>query len=98
MDERLADRLIGVGQLGIFPHQRDFDLVVRVLDLLHKGFPLLHIGLAVGRKVEFRKHHFVQMLIVHPQRHLVDRGHVDRLHHGVRIDVAEERHLAAQPL
>ena len=98
MDEGFADRLVGIGQFGIFSHQRDLDLVVRILDLLHESLPLLHIGFAVGRKVEFREHHLVQMLIVHTQRHLVDRRHVDRFHHGVGVDVAEERHLAAKPL
>ncbi len=36
------------------------------------------------------------MLFVHFQRHFVDRRHVDRLHHGVGVDVAEQRHLALE--
>ncbi len=96
--ERLADRLVGVGQLGIFAHEGDFQRMLGVLDLLHEAFPRIHVGFLHRRQVEFGEHHLVQMLLVHLQRHLVDRGHVDRLHHGVHVHIAEERHLAPDVL
>ena len=37
VDERFADRLVSVGQFGIFADQRDLDLLGRVLHLLHAG-------------------------------------------------------------
>ena len=37
--ERLADRLVGIGQLGVLAHQSDLDLVFRMLDLIHKLAP-----------------------------------------------------------
>ena len=55
-----------------------------------------HIGFLVGGQVEFLEHHLVQMLVVHLLRHFVDRRYVDRLHHGIGVHVAEQRHLAAQ--
>ena len=96
MDERFADRLVSVGQFGIFADQRDLDLLGRVLHLLHEGRPRRHVGFLLGRQVQFVEHHLVEVLFVHLQRHFVDRRHVDRLHHGVGVDIAEQRHFAAQ--
>ena len=36
------------------------------------------------------------MLGVHAQGYFVDRGHVDGLHDGIGVDVAEQRHLALE--
>ena len=40
--------------------------------------------------------YLVEVLLVHLQGYLVDRGHVNRLDYGCRIDVTEEGHLLAQ--
>ena len=94
VDERLADRLVGVGQLGILAHQRDLHSARGMLDLLHETAPRIHIRLVVALNAEFGQQYLVQMLFVHAQGHFVNRRHVDRLHHGVGGHVAEQRHLA----
>ena len=97
MDERFADRLVSVGQFGIFADQRD----VRSSwpgaspSPRRPSTPPCRVRFSAGR-FKFVEHHLVEVLFVHLQRHFVDRRHVDRLHHGVGVDIAEQRHLAAQ--
>ena len=45
--------------------------------------------------VHLPQHDFVEMLLMHQERHLIDCGGVDALDHRVGLDVAELRHFAA---
>ena len=93
VQEALIDALVGILQGDILAHQADAHFLLGALELGEEVVPLGEVGLAVGGQTRLLEDDVVQALLVHLEGHLIDGGHVERLHHGVGADVAELRHL-----
>ena len=94
MDQRLVERFVGVLEAGIFADHGDIHLAVGIGDGLGDLPPALEIRLGRVRDAEGGEHLAVEPFGVIGDRHLVDRGDVERLDHSFGPDIAEERDLA----
>ena len=88
--------LVGVLQLHIFAHQADRDFVFRIFQALQELLPFAQFRLGKVLDLELANGQFVEMLLVHIERHLVDAPRVDALDHVAGPYVAEQRDLAPQ--
>ena len=93
VQQALVDALVGILQGDILAHEADAHLLLGTLELSQEVVPLVHVGLTVTLQASFLEDDVVQTLLMHLQRHLIDGGHVQRLHHSVGADVAELGHL-----
>src|SRR6266545_4672825 len=91
--ERLVEALVALVQLDVLADDADADLAeLRGLHLLDDGLPPLEARRAAP-DVEQLGELVVEPLAVERERHLVDRGDVERGEHRRGVHVAEERDL-----
>ena len=93
--QRLGDRQVGVGQVDVLADEADGHLVLGVVHDVEQLAPARPVD--VGRlavEAERVDDVGVEALVVQHRRDVVDRRHVDRVHHGGLVDVAHERDLA----
>ena len=95
MDERLLQRLVGIEQTGVLSHHGDVHLALRLGDAAHDFGPLRQVRFPGVLETEDLQHFPVEAFVVIGARHVVDRLDVQRLDHGGRTHVAEQRDLAA---
>ena len=93
VQQALVDALVGILQRDILAHQADAHFLFGALELGKEFVPLRQVRLSLTADARLLEDDVVQSLLVHHQRHLIDGGHVEALHHGVGTDVAELRHL-----
>ena len=93
--QRLGDREVGVGQVDVLADEADRDLVLGVVHDVEQLAPARPVD--VGRlavEAERVDDVGVEALVVQHRRDVVDRRHVDGVHHGGLVDVAHEGDLA----
>ncbi|MPN37581.1 hypothetical protein SDC9_185101 [bioreactor metagenome] len=89
--QRFNDRHIGIGQLNVFADQAYTRFLNRIFKPFHKTGPFLHIGPGgfFQIKIHLRKHHLIQLLLLHIQRNTINGGSIYRLHDGLWLHVTE---------
>ena len=95
MDQRLAQRFIGVGQMGVFADDGDRHLAFRPAHAGDDLLPALHIRRA-RRNAEMRADLGVEAFVVIGLRHGVDGVDVARQDDALFLEVAEQRDLLAR--
>ena len=63
MDQRFRERLVGIGEVDIFPHHGQIDLVDRVLQRIDDFVPQGQVG-GSRRQMEFAADDLVEALLV----------------------------------
>jgi hypothetical protein len=91
--ECLDDRQVGVGEVDVFAHESDRDLVGRIGHLVHHRSPGPEIGFD-GLEFEPLADDVVQTALVEQERHLVNARCVDRIDDRLERHVAEQADLA----
>ena len=86
--QRLHHGEVRVVQLDVLAHQRDGDLLLRLLEALHQQLPVGKVGLA-DLHVQRLAHLVGEALLLQHQRHLVQRLRVQVLNDVLRGHVAE---------
>ena len=94
MNQRLAERLIGILEPGIFADHGDGHFAIGIGDGVGDLPPALEVGLGRVRDAERGQHFAVETFRVVGDRHVIDALHVERLDHGFGADIAEQRDLA----
>ena len=93
VQQALVDALVGILQGDVLAHEADAHFLLCTLELGQEVVPLRHVGLALDFEARFLDDDVVQTLLVHLEWHLIDGGHVQRLHDGIGAHVAELGHL-----
>ncbi len=93
VDQRLVDRLVSVGELGVLADDRYPHAVARLEDLLDHRPPRPEVGV-LHVEAEPIAHQLVEFLLVEQQWNLIDGLDVVALDHEVVIHVAEQGDLA----
>ena len=94
VDQRLVQRLVGIGQADVLADHRDRHLAFGVLVAVHDVRPARQVGRRAVQ-AEMHKHLLVEPLGMVLQRHRIDAGGVERLDDRFGPDVAEQRDLGA---
>ena len=94
--EGFQDGFVGILQFDVFSYERDVYAVFGMLKAVQEFLPLGQLGLREVLDLELANGQFVEMLLVHIERHLVDAPRVDALDHVAGPYVAEQRDLAPQ--
>src|SRR5712692_4834270 len=92
VDERLIERLVGIGEVDIFSDHGDRNLVLGMLQRLDQLFPYPEIG-GLGDDAELVADDFIQHLLVQHPGNPVDRVCVPDRDHCVGLDVGKQRYL-----
>ena len=85
----LAYRLVGVLKLYVFPDKAYSDRSLGRLELFKEVEPGGHMGFALGFHAGKAEDNVVQVLLMHFDRNLVDRGEIQRLDNSVGSHIAE---------
>ena len=93
VDQRLAQRFVGVLEAGVLADDGDVDLALGVVEAGRDLFPGREIGLRRIGDAEGGEDFAVEAFLVIGERHVVDRGDVEALDHGAFAHVAEQREL-----
>ena len=78
VDQRLAQRFVGVLEAGIFADDGDVDLALGVVEAVRHVVPCAEIGLGRIGDAEGGQHFAIEPFLVIGDRHVVDRGDVER--------------------
>src|SRR6266513_1179011 len=92
VDERLVQRLVGIGKVDILADHGDGDLVLGMLERLDQLFPYLELG-RLGDDAELVADDFIQHLLVQHPGNPVDRVRVPDGDDGIGLNVGEQRDL-----
>src|SRR6266699_1963711 len=92
VDERLVQRLVGVGKVDILAHHGDGDLVLGMLERLDQLFPYFELG-RLGDDAELVADDFIEHLLVQHPGNPVDRVRVPDGDHGIGLNVCKQRDL-----
>src|SRR5579875_127482 len=95
--QRLAQRLVGVGQMRVLAHDGDGDVALGLADARHDVLPARQVGLA-RVEAEMATDLAVEALRVVGHRHVVDGVDVERRNHALLVQVAEQCDLPARAL
>ena len=82
-------------QLDVFADKGYVNLALRVAQPVEEGAPVAQVRLLRIVYAQMLEHHFVELLLFHIERHLVDGPGVYGLDDVTRLHIAEERHFAA---
>ncbi len=97
VEQRFHNTEIGVVQLGIFTHQGNLHLLVRILDFFYQSAPGVQIRL--GRvQMQLFAHNLIQTFLGQHQRHLIQGGSGGVLNDAGRVYVAEQADFPANIL
>src|SRR6266571_2956622 len=92
VDERLVERLVGIGEIDVLADHRDGDLVLRMLERLDQFFPRPELG-GLGDDAELVADDFIQHLLVQHPWNPVDRVRVPDRDDGIGLNVGKQRDL-----
>src|SRR5437773_3226047 len=92
VDERLVQRLVGIGEVDILADHGDGDLVLGMLERLDQLFPDLELG-RLGDDAELVADDFIQHLLVQHPGNPVNRVRVPDRDDGVGLNVGKQRDL-----
>src|SRR5712692_2914186 len=92
VDERLVERLVGIGEVDVLADHGDRNLVLGMLQRLDQLFPYPEIG-GLGDDAELVADDFIQHLLVQHPGNPVDRVCVPDRDHGVGLNVGKQRDL-----
>ena len=93
VQQALVDALVGILQGDVLADQSDAHFLCCALELGEEVVPLRQVGLTFHLETCLLDDDVVQALLMHLEGHLIDGGHVKRLHYGIGADVAELCHL-----
>ena len=93
--ERLEDTLVSVLQV-VLAHEADVDNLRGLVAAIQEVAPRAQPRRFANGHVELAQNRCVELLLLHAEGHLVNRGLVDALHHCVGRHVAKVGHLLAQ--
>ncbi len=94
VDEGFGDGFVAVFEFDVFAYEADGDLVPGVFEPVEECCPLVQIRFRIlHRHPQFLQHHLVEALLLHQQRHVINRLRIDALDDGIQAHVAETRHL-----
>ena len=95
MNQRLGERFVGVGKIGVLAHNRDVDLAVGGANAADDLAPRIEIGRGARVDLEMVEDLNIEAFVVILDRHLIDRIDIKRGHDGFRADIAEQCDLVA---
>ena len=96
LEQSLIDRFICVLQLDIFSYE---SYAYRIFGILHvcQEFPP---GFQLRSRSYFHpcfsQNDFIEFLLLHFQRHLINRRYIDGLNDGIGFDITEQRYFTTQ--
>ena len=90
VDERLVQRLVGIGKVDILADHGDGDLVLGMLERLDQLFPDLELG-RLGDDAELVADDFIEHLLVQHPGDPVDRVRVPDGDDGIGLNVCKQR-------
>src|SRR6266568_3367719 len=92
VDERLVERLVGIGEIDVLADHGDGDLVLRMLERLDQLFPRPEFG-GLGDDAELVADDLVEHLLVQHPGNPVNRVRIPDRDDGVGLNVGKHRDL-----
>ena len=96
LEQSLIDRFICVLQLDIFSYESYAYRIFGILHVCQEFPPGFQLGSRTYFHPRFSQNDFIEFLLLHFQRHLINRRYIDGLNDGIGFDITEQRYFTTQ--